>query len=106
MSVKYYRDSDGNFLGAFEGADPPAGAIETDTLPQNGKQKYVNGAWQEYYIDDALMALASVDGVATRCLIAGVAFPAEWQAYVVALREIVRGSAGPLPEMPSYPEGT
>ena len=49
--TKYYRDADGNFLGAFASADEnphpdvPAGAIECPA-PPSGKAKWVNGEWE------------------------------------------------------------
>ena len=54
----------------------------------------------------AAAALVKTDAVAVRCFKAGVAFPADWQSYVSALRAIVAGGQGPLPDMPAYPAGT
>jgi hypothetical protein len=54
----------------------------------------------------ALSALVKSDSVAVRCFKAGVAFPVTWQTYVIALRAIINGAAGPLPAQPEYPEGT
>lgn len=54
----------------------------------------------------ATAELAKTDAVAVRCFKAGAAFPADWQAYVIALRAIVNGGPGPLPAMPAYPPGT
>ncbi|MBI3441726.1 MAG: hypothetical protein HY052_08025 [Proteobacteria bacterium] len=55
---------------------------------------------------DAHAALKASDLVAVRCLKAGVSFPAEWQAYVVQLRAVAVGAAGPLPDQPAFPAGT
>ncbi len=54
----------------------------------------------------ALVALASSDVVAIRCVKAGVQFPDEWREYVAQLRTIVGGVSDPLPDPPAYPEGT
>ena len=55
----------------------------------------------------ARAALDASDVTAIRCVKAGVAFPAEWQAYCTALRSIVAGAlAQALPPRPDYPAGT
>ena len=54
----------------------------------------------------AQMALDKSDLTALRCLKSGALFPAEWQAYVLALRNIVNTGIGPMPVQPAYPEGT
>ena len=55
----------------------------------------------------AQAALEASDLTAIRCLKAGVAFPAEWQAYCTTLRAIVGGGAAEaLPPRPDYPAGT
>lgn len=57
----------------------------------------------------AKTALSATDSTALRCFVAGVEFPAEWKAYVVALRAIANGSATgvtALPVQPAYPAGT
>ena len=56
--------------------------------------------------NQTLQALAKSDGVAIRCVKAGVAFPAAWQTYVTALRAIMNGASGPLPTQPAFPAGT
>ena len=65
--------------------------------------------WPAYQAQ-AQAALDKSDTVAIRCLKAGVAFPAEWQSYVAALRTIVAAATGnpsvPLPTQPAYPAGT
>lgn len=56
----------------------------------------------------ARAALTITDAVFIRCGKAGVAWPTEWQAYVVALRAIVTSpaSATELPTQPAYPAGS
>lgn len=56
----------------------------------------------------ALDKMDAPGGCAIRCFKAGVAFPADWLAYCVALRAIVNGtsSATALPTQPAYPAGT
>ncbi len=41
-----------------------------------------------------------------RCGKAGVAWPPEWQTYVLALRLIVASGTGSIPAQPVYPSGT
>lgn len=48
-------------------------------------------------------------GQLARCQVAGIAFSAPWQAYVVALRAIINGTdttSTALPAQPAYIEGT
>ena len=42
---KFYIDNEGNFLGGFDGCVPENGT-EVSSQPMDGRQKYVNGAWQ------------------------------------------------------------
>lgn len=76
-----------------------------------------NGAWvidasRLYLIaqaKNALDKLTSPSGTAMRCYIAGIAFPADWQAYRAALVAIVNGTdkkSMALPKQPNYPAGT
>ncbi len=69
----------------------------------NAKQR------REALANEARMALVRTDSVALRCFKAGVAFPAAWQKYTVALRNIVNGtdteSTG-LPAQPNFPKGS
>lgn len=46
--VKHFVDASGNYLGVFDGAEPPKGAIEVATPPTHGKQIWQNGAWLAY----------------------------------------------------------
>jgi hypothetical protein len=43
----FYRDAAGNYLGGFDGASPPIGAIEVPFPPSDGRMKWdlVNGGW-------------------------------------------------------------
>ena len=45
--TKYYADANGNYIGAFEGALPPAGSIEVPA-PNHGKDKWNGTAWVPY----------------------------------------------------------
>ena len=53
--------------------------------------------------------VTSSSGTIMRCVAAGVAVPAEWSAYVAALRLIAAGkdtASTALPVPPDYPAGT
>jgi hypothetical protein len=58
----------------------------------------------------ALDVMDAPGGCAIRCFKAGVAFPANWQAYTTELRSIRNGTASPmpttLPTAPAFPAGT
>jgi hypothetical protein len=66
-------------------------------------------AWTELQVR-AAEALKASDGVAMRCVKAGMTYPADWAAYDQALRGIVRAADGDaaagLPPRPDYPAGT
>lgn len=43
--TKYFVDKDGTYLGGFEGAEPPAGAIEVQEAPEDARQIWDGLAW-------------------------------------------------------------
>jgi len=47
-TVKYFVDDQGSYLGAFEGALPPAGAIEVATPPNHGLDTWSGSGWDDY----------------------------------------------------------
>jgi hypothetical protein len=47
MMTKFYVDADGRYLGGYEGAEPPAGAIEVPAPPADARQVWGGGAWSE-----------------------------------------------------------
>ncbi|MGB7650859.1 MAG: hypothetical protein WBL62_06675 [Gallionella sp.] len=56
-----------------------------------------------------LSKLTAPGGTVMRCYMAGIAFPADWQAYRTELLAIANGTdttSTALPTQPSYPAGT
>lgn len=49
MVTKYYVNANGDYLGGFSEGNPsiPQGAIEVPTCPKHGRDKWINGAWNE-----------------------------------------------------------
>ena len=45
MTTKYYADSSGAYLGAFDGAAPPSGATEVASAPDDARQVWTGSAW-------------------------------------------------------------
>lgn len=43
--TNYFVDASGLYLGGFDGAEPPPGAIEVPSAPQDARQTWVDGAW-------------------------------------------------------------
>lgn len=43
--TKFYVDAQGRYLGGFDGAEPPDGAIEVSSPPEHGTDIWTNGAW-------------------------------------------------------------
>lgn len=50
--------------------------------------------------------LVASDGVALRCVKAGVPYPEDWNDRDNALRDMVRTGQGDMPDKLEYPEGT
>lgn len=44
--TKYFVDGDGVYLGGFDGAEPPEGAIEVPEPPDDGRQIWNGSAWE------------------------------------------------------------
>jgi len=38
--MKYYIDADNNYIGAFDGVNPPKGSIEVPSPPGDARQKW------------------------------------------------------------------
>lgn len=45
MMTKYFTDVHGEYLGAFDGAEPPHGAIEVSTPPEHADDTLVGKTW-------------------------------------------------------------
>ena len=58
MTQKFFVDNLGTFIGAFDGAPPPAGAIEVPMAPEDARQVWLGSAWS------ALPAAPNVDQLA------------------------------------------
>lgn len=43
--TQYYIDQQGHYLGGFDGAEPPAGAIEVPIAPERASDIWERGAW-------------------------------------------------------------
>lgn len=46
--TQFYVDAQGRYLGGFDGAEPPAGAIEVAHAPANASDIWTSGAWQAF----------------------------------------------------------
>jgi len=45
MSTKFFVDAAGTYLGGFDGAEPPPGAIEVPFPPEDARQKWLGNEW-------------------------------------------------------------
>lgn len=43
--TKYFIDKNGVYLGGFDGAIAPTGAVEVENPPENGRDIFTAGAW-------------------------------------------------------------
>jgi hypothetical protein len=77
------------------------------TIPEPTNEQLLAEASMKFKLS-AQILLDATDLVAFRCFKAGVAYPAEWQSYTLALRNIVNGTnkSTSLPSKPAYPAGT
>jgi hypothetical protein len=62
--TKYYVNSEGSYLGGFDGLEPPEGALEIPKPPDHAGQKW-NG---EKYIEPAEQIIARLEGALDRHL--------------------------------------
>jgi hypothetical protein len=72
--TKYYVDKDGNYIGGFDGAPAPKGAIEVVEAPKDARQVYdlENGVFGDYENEeDALIELHNIDMKSIRALRTG-----------------------------------
>lgn len=69
--TKFYIDATGAFLGAYDGAPPPKGAVEVAAPPDDGRKIWDGAAWQDWptkAADDAAAQLAASDDGEIRVL--------------------------------------
>lgn len=45
MAAQYFVDAKGKYIGGFDGVEPPEGAIEVPTAPEDARQTWSSGAW-------------------------------------------------------------
>lgn len=101
--TKYYADANGNYVGAFEGALPPAGSIEVPA-PNHGKDHWNGTAWVPYapvpqsvtnrQAKLALHAAGLLSTVNTAIAGAGEAAQIEWE-----YAQTVDRASGLVPQM-------
>lgn len=70
MAAKYYVNAQGDYLGAFDGAPAPTGAIEVPGAPDHAAQRWDGAKWsaapvQQKNEADALRAALIRKGVLT-----------------------------------------
>lgn len=46
MTTRYFVTPDGTFVGGFSDADPPEGALEVPSAPDDARQVWQDGAWK------------------------------------------------------------
>lgn len=90
--TKYFVDHAGNYIGAFDGAEPPKGAIEVPSAPDDARQPWLGDSWGEaqktqYQINSEARAyLLSTDWYVTRWQENGTPIPVEISAERDAAR--------------------
>jgi len=89
--TKYYVDAQGKYLGGFDGANPPANAVEVANPPPHGSCVWNGTIWSTYtqpdlsdienvqkHIKAAVLAAAIMSG--KTALQAKVAFKTAWDS--------------------------
>lgn len=66
MSMKYFVDGSGNYLGAFVGYEPEGG-IEVDTPPVKASQTWNGAEWSEPVLSDHELKLIGVEIEGVMC---------------------------------------
>jgi hypothetical protein len=97
--TKYFIDLAGNYIGAFDGAEPPIGAVEVPVAPDDARQPWLGDRWGEVQKtaeqlqaevnDEARAYLLSTDWYVIRSQETGEAIPAEILAERQAARDRV-----------------
>lgn len=74
MATIYFRDAAGNYIGGFDGAAPPVGAIEVPNPPEHAGQRWTGTTWgakpaarardKQYSVGD-LVAVLKAKGIVT-----------------------------------------
>lgn len=110
--MKYYKKNNGNVF-AFEPDGSQDSFITADMVEMTTSEvdAHVNPTptpeqLQAELVANAQAALSVTDMVFIRCGKAGVAWPSDWQDYVVALRDVVNGTTSTMPVQPAYPAGS
>ncbi len=49
--TKFFVDPEGNYLGGFAGAKPPAGGIEVASPPEHGRDIWDGNTWISHLVD-------------------------------------------------------
>lgn len=52
MVTKYYVNANGDYIGGFEGVEPPVGSFEVDAPPPHGKDRWDGTKWVEHVKSD------------------------------------------------------
>ncbi|MCT4654225.1 MAG: hypothetical protein N4A65_00285 [Cohaesibacter sp.] len=58
-TVKHFVDVDGAYIGQFDGVEPPEGSVEVPSGPDDGRQKWKNGKWEELQAEEKFENLTS-----------------------------------------------
>lgn len=59
--TRFFVDADGNYLGGFDGAEPPAGAIEVPSPPPHGLDTWNGSAWVPHTPEPTVDELLDAD---------------------------------------------
>ena len=67
MTAKYFVDVNGNYLGGFDGSEPPEGSIQVPGAPDHGLQKWNGSGWDERELTDHEKKLKGVEFEGVMC---------------------------------------
>lgn len=105
---KFYVDSEGKYLGAFDGVEAPEGSIEVESAPSHASQLWDGSTWLALEVDTSEQERVWRDAELERADIElykvqdsdpnAVGLVADWREYRKALRA--------WPQNESFPDST
>lgn len=88
--TKYYIDANGNYIGGFDGAEPPAGSSEVTIPPENARCKWNGLSWIDDHnqsINEQILALEAANPISHRTM----------REFILGVSQVIAGLQGMTP---------
>lgn len=63
--TRFFVDQAGVYMGGFDGAEPPVGAVEVPSAPDHAADLWAGGAWEPNVQARAVQEIARLEGTIT-----------------------------------------